>query len=618
MKLRFATLPILGLSLLAACSDQRSASDDVGSVQQKVVIDPPSVGAVDSGIYRNLFVEWLGVSQVDVDAKLDALWDHYFLGGATAKLYYDDGSNANGPKAYIYDTGNKDVRSEGMGYGMMITVQLDRKAEFDALWNWAKSNMQYQSGEWAGYFAWQADRRGNIKGNTPASDGEEYFATALLFAAARWPGGTGIYDYEIEANAILDAMLHKEDMNGGVVNGVTNMFDATEKQVVFVPYFSSAEHTDPSYHLPAFYEIWARCAAGYSSQAADRQFWADAATVSRGFFTLATDDYNTGLSPDYAYFNGDPHPDYNGDPYHEDFRFDAWRVGMNWAFDYHWWAADDSVKGLSDTLLSFFHGQGISSYGNQYTLDGTELDSTHSLGLVSTNAAAALAATSDPSVHADEFVQELWNTTPQYGNYRYYDGLLQYMAFLHVSGNFRAYLPTSCTPAEICDDAVDNDGDGDIDCADADCSSDPACDFCGNASCGSAEDSCTCAADCGAAPSQEQSCSDGLDDDCDLDVDCADSDCAGDAACQVCGDASCGAGEDQCSCAADCGAPPSAETSCTDGISDDCDADVDCDDADCASDPACQAPTCGGNKAACSSPDDCCSGNCRNGSCKGG
>ena len=28
-----------------------------------------------------------------------------------------------------------DVRSEGMSYGMMITVQLDKKAEFDALWN---------------------------------------------------------------------------------------------------------------------------------------------------------------------------------------------------------------------------------------------------------------------------------------------------------------------------------------------------------------------------------------------------------------------------------------------------------------------------------------------------
>ena len=50
---------------------------------------------------------------------------------------------------------NRDVRSEGMSYGMMIAVQLDRKAEFDALWNWAKTYM-YQSADHPayGFFSW--------------------------------------------------------------------------------------------------------------------------------------------------------------------------------------------------------------------------------------------------------------------------------------------------------------------------------------------------------------------------------------------------------------------------------------------------------------------------------
>ena len=71
--------------------------------------------------------------------------------------------------------------------------------------------------------------------SVPASDGEEYFAMALFFAAHRWGNGAGIYDYESEANAILDTMLHKEEMNGGVVAGVTNMFDRAQHQIVFVP-----------------------------------------------------------------------------------------------------------------------------------------------------------------------------------------------------------------------------------------------------------------------------------------------------------------------------------------------------------------------------------------------
>jgi oligosaccharide reducing-end xylanase len=97
----------------------------------------------------------------------------------------------------------------------------------------------------------------------PASDGEEYFAMALLFAAHRWGTGRGIYDYESEANAILDTMLHKEEMNGGTVAGVTNMFDRTQRQIVFVPVGPMAGFTDPSYHLPAFYELWGRWARGW-------------------------------------------------------------------------------------------------------------------------------------------------------------------------------------------------------------------------------------------------------------------------------------------------------------------------------------------------------------------
>jgi hypothetical protein len=55
---------------------------------------------------------------------------------------------------------------------------------------------------------------------------------------------------------------------------------------------------------------------------------------------------------------------------------------------------------------------------------------------------------------------------------------------------------------EICDDGIDNDGDGDIDCADADCSGDPACGG-------------------GCDPSPEI-CDDDIDNDCDGKVDCAD------------------------------------------------------------------------------------------------
>jgi endo-1,4-beta-D-glucanase Y len=375
----------------------------------------------------------------------------------------------------VLDTGNSDVRTEGMSYGMMIAVQLDKRAEFDALWNWAKTYMQHNDGgAWDGYFAWHASTRGRTLADGPASDGEEYFATALFFAAHRWGNGAGIYNYEAEANRILNTMLHKQDMNGGIVGGVTNMFDAAAKQVVFVPYFDSATHTDPSYHLPAFYELWGRWAQGYSGQqAADRQFWLAAAATSRQFFG-ATTHPTTGLNPDYAEFNGTPKANASGDRQgtHADFRFDAWRTAVNWSVDYAWWAQSSSEVTLTNRLQDFFFTQGMSTYGNQYTLAGTALSTDHSLGLVASNSAASLASS---GAHGNDFVAALWNAAPATGQYRYYDGILHVLATLHASGHFRVWdaAPDPCTPLVTCSSGC------------VDVQSDPAnCGSCGNA-CGS-------------------------------------------------------------------------------------------------------------------------------------
>jgi len=70
--------------------------------------------------------------------------------------------------------------------------------------------------------------------------------TALFFAAHQGGNGSGIYNCKAEANLVLSAMLHKENMTGGKVNGVTNMFDRVLKHPVFNPYYGSATHTNPS------------------------------------------------------------------------------------------------------------------------------------------------------------------------------------------------------------------------------------------------------------------------------------------------------------------------------------------------------------------------------------
>ncbi|MBW3631060.1 MAG: glycoside hydrolase [Gemmatimonadetes bacterium] len=394
---------------------------------------PPSVGAFASGSNRNLFREWNPrLTGAAIQAKLEAYWQSLFGTGADRRVYYPSGANEHGPLAYVMDIGNDDIRSEGMSYGMMIAVQMNRKAEFDALWNWAKSNMQYRTGPRAGYFQWRCTPAGCPFNASPASDGEEYFATALFFAGHRWGKGAGIYDYVAEANAILDVMLHKEEMNGGVVDSVYNMFDRTQKQVVFVPLRRSASFTDPSYHLPAFYELWGRWAEGWKDQRdADRRFWLEAAQRSRRLFAQAAHP-ETGLTPDYSEFDGTPR--HVGG--HGDFRFDAHRTAVNWAVDYAWWAADANEKVLTDRLQAFFESQGMTTYANQYTVAGAPLAREQSSGLIASNGAASLAATHP---RAWRFVEALWSLEPPRGRWRYYNGLLQFMAMLHASGNFRIH-----------------------------------------------------------------------------------------------------------------------------------------------------------------------------------
>jgi oligosaccharide reducing-end xylanase len=122
---------------------------------------------------------------------------------------------------------------------------------------------------------------------------------------------------------------------------------------------------------------------------------------------------------------------------HQDFLYDAWRCGMNVAVDYSWFAADPWQAEQSDRLLRFFLAQG-SRYGDRYKVTGENIGSDHSLGLVAMNAAACLAA-SIPEREA--FVRELWNASLDRGRYRYYNDLLYMLAFLNLSGNFRAYAP---------------------------------------------------------------------------------------------------------------------------------------------------------------------------------
>src|SRR6202035_1561310 len=124
-----------------------------------------------------------------------------------------------------------------------------------------------------------------------------------------------------EANKLLSAMVHRGEISAPGKFGphtVGPMVNQDPPMILFVPEVSPQMFINPSYHLPAFYELGARW-----GPVEDREFWAKPAATSRAFFVKTTNP-KTGLAPNYANFDGTPHA--NRFPQSGEFGYDSWRT----------------------------------------------------------------------------------------------------------------------------------------------------------------------------------------------------------------------------------------------------------------------------------------------------
>ncbi len=374
--------------------------------------------------YRNVLAE-AGISEDEIGKRTRERFFEIFYG--PDKFYYEVGPDM----AYIEDTGNLDVRTEGMSYGMMICVQMDKKAEFDRLWKWTKTFMYMSEGRHSGCFAWSVSPGGVPNALSPAPDGEEYFAMALFFASHRWGDGEGIFNYSREARAILRACIHREDSGLG-----RDLWDRENRLIRFIP---EADFTDPSYHLPHFYELFSHLA-----DPEDRDFWRQAAGASREYLQRACHPA-TGLSAEYATFEGEPFTGLQDIFGRHDWHYsDAYRTVANIAMDYCWFG---SARGetwqteIAERVRKFFLETAADDPVGIYAVDGTRIQgkALHPVAIAATLAESALASPSPLSGRALRCVREFWETPMRHGDRRYYDNLLVFFALLALGGNYRIY-----------------------------------------------------------------------------------------------------------------------------------------------------------------------------------
>lgn len=237
-----------------------------------------------------------------------------------------------------WDTPSQTV-SEGIGYGMLITVYMDNAAnntreKFDRLWKYYNSFLNSN-----GLMHWKIDGFSGIAGTNAATDAEMDVAAALLQAHKQW----GEQKYLDDARAFIDK-IGKYEVNA---NGYLKPGDTWDSK------------KNPSYFSTAALE---------SFKHAGSQDWNRVITNSYSLLKKVRNP-TSGLVPDWCQENGGS----TGDDYFYDAARTPWRI----AWGYLWYGHDDA-KDFCSTIASWItsssHGN-PTTVGDRYTLDGNKTSS---------------------------------------------------------------------------------------------------------------------------------------------------------------------------------------------------------------------------------------------------
>ena len=373
-------------------------------------------GAFYTGVYPN-YLEEIGINDEQARERVCRTFDTIFFDPEENFCHHTD------EDAWcLVDTGNNDARTEGMSYGMMMCVQMNRKDIFDRLWTFSERYMLMTKGPGAGYFRWSVHIDGSTNSEGPAPDGEEYFAMALFMASARWGDGTGSFNYSARAKEILRHCIHQHEL----VPGGQPMWEPENKYIRFIP---EMKISDPSYHLPHFYELFA-----LKADDEDRSFWKRAAEASRKYIEISAHP-ETGLSPEYA--------DYDGKPvllFRKPWVYysDAYRVAENIALDRIWFGSTPTLDAVETRIQDFFAQQNMNDL-RAYELDGTPQiePSMHPVAIKAVLGAASIGSNSDARIR---FMKQFAETPMRRGVRRYYDNCLYFFCLLMLTGNYKIYI----------------------------------------------------------------------------------------------------------------------------------------------------------------------------------
>jgi len=226
--------------------------------------------------------------------------------------------------------------SEGIGYGMLITVYMGDKDAFDKLWQYYKNRMDE-----FGLMHWEfVDCSTTPISSYAATDADLDATMALLVASMQWPN-----DQQLVVD--VDTMLSKMKKYEFATDEKTNRI-----YMMSGDYSGNKYCTNPSYYSPGYYEVFAKfLETHYSEKTEDIAFWKKAAEDAY-FLLLNNQNEHTGLVSAWAKFNGELASsacryDATGGGTAQSYQYDACRTPWRVAIDYLWWGRPEAKVFLS-------------------------------------------------------------------------------------------------------------------------------------------------------------------------------------------------------------------------------------------------------------------------------
>jgi endo-1,4-beta-D-glucanase Y len=287
--------------------------------------------------------------------------------------------------------------SEGIGYGMLLTVAHNEQAAFDGLWAYYKKASQ--SNGLMNWLRYGCDAHRETKyaeyPDGAATDAELDAAMALIMAKCRWgtsPSGT---DYGAAATSLLGSIKANETGSDNGKNylqpGDSAWFESMGGGCV-----------NPSYFAPGYY----RAFASFLTNQADKDFWKKLADDTYPILSAGANG-STGLVKNWTSNSGGTAACASSYTNPDDYGSDAARTPWRIATDYVWYGTS-AAKTFNDKITTWVKGKGIASLGLWLKLDGSASGhpdaAKHSV--INLGAFACGAISSDQST-VDEFAAEI-------------------------------------------------------------------------------------------------------------------------------------------------------------------------------------------------------------------